>query len=73
MPGKDLASLVPFSNLVELDEKTKEEYVESSIVPEEGLAILGDPPVYEECQVELVGAVLFGYVGSVPDLQGHRP
>ena len=37
VPGKDPASLVPFSHLIELDEKKKEEYVESNIVPNEGL------------------------------------
>ena len=41
VPGKDPASLLPFSNLVELDDKKEEEYVESSVVPG---AILIDSP-----------------------------
>ena len=43
------AGLFPFSDLVKLDEKKEEEYVESSVVPNEGLAIFVDPPVYEVC------------------------
>ena len=49
VPGKDPAGLFPFSDLVKLDEKKEEEYVESSVVPNEGLAIFVDPPVYEVC------------------------
>ena len=68
MPGRDTAGLVPFSDLVELGEKNEEEYVESSVVPDEGLAILIDPSVYEICQVELIGLVLVGCNCSVlPD------
>ena len=35
----------PFSDMVELDEKTEVEYVDFSVVSDEGLAILVDPSV----------------------------
>ena len=41
-------------------------------MPDEGLAILVDPSVYEICQVELIGVVLIGHISlvfAVPVLQ----
>ena len=40
---KTLLASSPFSDMVELDEKTEVEYVDFSVVSDEGLAILVDP------------------------------
>ena len=40
VPSRDTASLIPFSDLVEVDVKAEDEYVGSSVVPDGELAIL---------------------------------
>ena len=49
MPGDDPASPFTFSDLIEVDARTEEKYVESSVVSDEGLAILLDPSKLEVC------------------------
>ena len=43
LPGDDPAVLFTFSDVIEVNVRTEDEYVESSIFPDEGLAILVHP------------------------------
>ena len=45
MSGDNPASLRTLSDVVVVDVKTEDEYVESSVVSDKGLAILVDPSV----------------------------
>ena len=62
VPARDTASLVPFSNLVEIYVKAEDEYVDSSVVPGNELAILLNLLVLEVSKNELECVVPVGRV-----------
>ena len=61
MPSRDTASLIPFSDLVEVDVKAEEEYVGSSVVPGDKLAFPLNLLVLEVSENKLECVVLVGY------------
>ena len=61
MPDDDTASLVPFSDLVEVGVKAEDEYVGSSAVPGDKLAILLNLLVLEVSENKLECIVCVRY------------
>ena len=66
LPGDDPAVLFTFSDVIEVNVRTEDENGESSIFPDEGLAILVHPSVLEVSQDEQIGAVLL----VLPEIEG---